>query len=113
MYIMFFSISIAIVIVSLYLIFALITENKFYSSALVTLFIFDNKKWRLYLKAKKKGVRTYLYPADYEIDANMGDIPEFYLYPLVQEDGGIRYLLYWDNGGPEFVTENFQLISKL
>lgn len=41
---MFFSISIAIVIVSLYLIFALITENKFYSSALVTLFIYDKKK---------------------------------------------------------------------
>ena len=111
MYITFFSISIAIVIVSLYLIFALITENKFYSSALVTLFILDKKKWRLYLKAKKEKVKIYKHPLDYEIDADMGDVPEFYLYPIVQKDGGIHYHLYTDNY--KFITDNFQLISRL
>ena len=110
MYITFFSISIAIVIVNLYLIFALITENKFYSSALVTLFILDKKKWRLYLKAKKEKVKIYKYPLDYEIDANMGDVPEFYLYPI-QKDGEIHYHLYTDNY--KFITDNFQLISRL
>lgn len=110
MYITFFSISIAIVIVSLYLIFALITENKFYSSALVTLFILDKKKWRLYLKAKKEKVKIYKYPLDYEIDADMGDVPEFYLYPI-QKDDEIHYYLYTDNY--KFITDNFQLISRL
>lgn len=94
-----------------YLLFAALTETRFYSSALVTLFIFNYKKWRLYKKAKKQGVRTYLYPADFEIDADMGDIPEFYLYPLVQEDGGIHYYLYTDNY--TFITDNFQLTSRL
>ena len=111
MHITFFSISIAIVIVSLYLIFASITENKFYSSALVTLFILDNKKWRLYRKAKKKKVKIYKYPLDYELDANMGDVPEFYLYPIIQKNGEIHYHLYTDNY--EFITDNFQLISRL
>ena len=111
MYITFFSISIAIVIVGLYLIFALMTENKFYSSALVTLFIYDKKKWRLYLKAKKEKVKIYKYPLDYELDANMGDVPEFYLYPVVQKDGKIHYYLYTDNY--KFITDNFQLISRL
>ena len=86
------------------------TENKFYSSALVTLFIFDKKKWRLYLKAKKEKVKIYKYPLDYELDANMGDVPEFYLYPI-QKDGGIHYYLYTDNY--KFITDNFQLISRL
>ena len=98
-------------IVSLYLIFALITENKFYSSALVTLFIYDKKKWRLYLKAKKEKVKIYKYPLDYELDANMGDVPEFYLYPIVKKDGEIHYYLYTDNY--KFITDNFQLISRL
>ena len=111
MYITFFSISIAIVIVSLYLIFALITENKFYSSALVTLFILDKKKWRLYRKAKKEKVKIYKYPLDYEIDANTGDVPEFYLYPMEIKDGKIHYYLYTDNY--KFITDNFQLISRL
>lgn len=111
MNITFFSISIMIVIVSLYLIFALMTEKQLYSSALVTLFIFDNKKWKLYLKAKKEKVKIYKYPLDYELDANMGDVPEFYLYPIVKKDGGIHYYLYTDNY--KFITDNFQLISKL
>lgn len=93
------------------LIFALITETKFYSSALVTLFILDKKKWRLYLKAKKEKVKIYKYPLDYEIDADMGDVPEFYLYPIVKKDGGIHYYLYTDNY--KFITDNFQLISRL
>lgn len=111
MYIMFFSISIMIVIVSLYLIFALMTENKFYSSALVTLFIYDKKKWKLYLKAKKEKVKIYKYPLDYELDSNMGDVPEFYLYPIGKKDGGIHYYLYTDNY--KFIIDNFQLISRL
>lgn len=111
MYMMFFSISIMIVIISLYLIFALITENKFYSSALVTLFIYDKKKWKLYLKAKKEKVKIYKYPLDYELDADMGDVPEFYLYPIVKKDGEIHYYLYTDNY--KFITDNFQLISRL
>ena len=111
MYITFFSISIAIVIVGLYLIFALITENKFYSSALVTLFIHDKKKWILYLKANNEKVKIYKYPLDYELDANMGDVPEFYLYPVVQKDSKIHYYLYTDNY--KFITDNFQLISRL
>ncbi|MCI6614931.1 MAG: hypothetical protein MSC51_03755 [Mollicutes bacterium] len=110
MNIIFFSICIAIVIVNLYLIFALITENQFYSSALVTLFIYDKKKWKLYLKAKKEKVKIYKYPLDYEIDADMGDVPEFYLYPI-QKDDGIHYYLYTDNY--KFITDNFQLISRL
>lgn len=111
MYITFFSISIAIVIISLYLIFALITETKFYSSALVTLFVLDKKKWRLYLKAKKEKVKIYKHPLDYEIDADMGDVSEFYLYPIVKKDGVIHYYLYTDNY--KFITDNFQLISRL
>ena len=94
-----------------YLLFVALTETRFYSSALVSLFLFDNKKWRLYLQAKKKGVRTYLRPLDYEIDAEEGNVPEFYLYPLVQVDGGIHYHLYTKNY--EFITDNFQLTSKL
>lgn len=87
------------------------TTDLFYFSAIVDLFLFDHKKWRLYRKAKKQGVKIYLRPYDYEIDADTGDVPEFYLYPLVQKDGGIHYYLY----GPDyqFITDNFQLTSRL
>ena len=93
------------------LLFITFTESQFYSSAISYLFIFEHKKWKLYQKAKKTGVKTYLYPYDYEIDADTGDVPEFYLYPLVQEDGGIHYYLY----GPDyqFITDNFYLTERL
>lgn len=108
---MYFSILIMGIIIFLYLIFALITENKLYSSALIILFINDKERWRMYLKAKKEKVKIYKYPLDYELDADTGDVPEFYLYPIVQKDGEIHHYLYTDNY--KFITDNFQLISRL
>lgn len=104
-------ISIITITICSYLLFATLTKNQFYSSALVTLFILDNKKWRLYRKAKKAGVKRYLTALHYEIDANSGNVPQFYLYPLVMEDGGIHYYLYGPNY--QYITDNFQLISRV
>lgn len=62
-------------------------------------------------KSEEGKVKIYRYPLDYELDADTGDVPEFYLYPIVQKDGEIHHYLYTDNY--KFITDNFQLISKL
>ena len=107
----FLIISILIIVVGCYMTFVEFTTERYYSSAIVDLFLFQHGKWRLYRKAKKEKVKIYRYPLDYELDADMGDVPEFYLYPIVQKDGEIHHYLYTDNY--KFITDNFQLISKL
>ena len=107
----FLIISILIIVVGCYMTFVEFTTEWCYSSAIVDLFLFQHDKWRLYRKAKKEKVKIYKYPLDYELDADMGDVPEFYLYPIVQKDGEIHHCLYTDNY--KFITDNFQLISKL
>lgn len=87
------------------------TTDLFYFSAIIDLFLFNHRKYKLYRKAKKVGVRHYLTDLEYENDYYNKTVPEYYLYPLTQSDGGIRYLLYTKDY--EFITENFHLIRKL
>lgn len=103
--------TIFVIVIGDYLLFVVLTINYFYSSAITDLFLFDHKKWKLYQQAKKQGVKHYLRPEDYENDYHNNQVSDFYLYPLIQEDGGIKYYLYTKNC--TFITGNFQLTSRL
>lgn len=111
----FLIISIFIIVIGGYMLFAEFTTEWYYSSAIVDLFLFQHDKWKMYRKAKKAGVKHYLTAWNYADDADNGTIPDYYLYPIAQADGGIRYVLYANDeyNEPTFITENFQLIIKL
>lgn len=111
----FLIISIFIIVVGGYMTFAEFTTEWYYSSAIVDIFLFQHDKWKMYRKAKKAGVKHYLTAGHYEDDAHNGTIPDYYLYPIAQADGGIRYVLYANDkdNEPTFITNNFRLIHKL
>lgn len=108
-------ISIFIIVGGGYMTFVEFTTEWYYSSAIIDLFLLQHDKWKMYRNAKKTGVKYYLTAFDYTGDAQDGGVPDYYLYPIAQADGGIRYVLYAKDADnePTFITENFQLIHKL
>lgn len=99
------------IVIGMFLMFIVFTVNEFYFSAIIDMFLFNHKQWKLYRKAKKHGIKRYLTTEEFDKDYYNNTIPEYYVYPVAQIDGGIRYLLYTKDY--TFITENFQLINKL
>lgn len=89
-------------------IFLLGTNEHFYFSAVLYYKIFMPRIWKEYKNAKKYGVKKYLRASDIERDRDTGKLPLYYLYPIAQEGGEIKYILYKKN---KWITSNFQLTS--